>query len=102
MSQSSQTTQSQSTQGMNQVTFATPPTMVSTKDLSSVEDQMQWFLTAAKKCGHFANECTDPEVKTCISQIGKTHERHYQLLLQYLQTNNGSQNGAQTSPMVRH
>lgn len=86
----------------SQTVNVAPPTMVSSKDLAYLEDEMNWFLVAAKKCAHFANECTDTDVKTCITQIGQSHERHYQLLLQYLQTNNGSQTGTYTNALGRN
>lgn len=68
--------------------MTTVPNVVTTKDCSYLKDEMSWLLLATKKCNHFANECTDPAIKAAINKIGQTHERHYNLLLKHLQTNN--------------
>ncbi len=68
----------------------TPPQVITTKDLSYLKDQMSWELIAMKKCAHYAQECTDPEVKSLIGKIGQMHQRHYQQILRHCQTNNAS------------
>jgi hypothetical protein len=65
-----------------------PPKVITTKDLLYLKDQMSWQLNAMKKCAHFANECTDPDVKQAIDNAGRMHQRHYQMLLQHCQNNN--------------
>lgn len=66
----------------------TPPRVITTKDLSYLKDQMSWELLAMKKCAHYAQECTDPDVKSFIERIGQMHQRHYQQLLRHCKTNN--------------
>ncbi|MCL6517521.1 spore coat protein [Alicyclobacillus sp.] len=68
--------------------MTTPPRVITTKDASYLKDQMSWLLVAAKKCAHYAKECTDPQVRQAIDRIGQMHQRHYQLLLGHLKTNN--------------
>lgn len=67
----------------------TPPEVITTKDLLYLKDAMSWTLLAMKKCAHFAQECTDLQVRQAIDQIGQLHQRQYNMLLRHLQTNNG-------------
>lgn len=69
----------------------TPPNVMTTKDTAYLKDQLSWLLLAMKKCSHFANECSDPEIGQAITKAGQMHERHYKLLLKHLQTNNTMQ-----------
>ncbi|CEH27734.1 hypothetical protein AM501_17150 [Aneurinibacillus migulanus] len=73
-----------------QVIMTTPPTIITTKDTHYVKDQMSWLLVAMKKCSHYAQECTDPQVKQIIDRAGQMHQRHYNTLLQHCQTDNTS------------
>lgn len=68
--------------------MAKPPAIISTKDSLYLKDQLSWILVAMKKCAHFAQECTDPQVKQAIDKAGQMHQRHYNLLLKHLQHNN--------------
>ncbi len=63
---------------------------ISSKDLSYLTDEMSWELLAMKKCYHFANECQDPSVSQLINQVGQMHQKHYEMLLNYLQSSGGS------------
>ncbi|MBO8172305.1 MAG: hypothetical protein H0Z33_10480 [Bacillaceae bacterium] len=65
-----------------------PPQVITTKDYLYLKDGMSWLLDAMKKCHHFAQEATNPEVKQALDKAGKTHQRHYQMLLKHLQNNN--------------
>lgn len=73
-----------------QAIMTTPPTVMTTKDTAYVKDQMSWLLVAMKKCSHYAQECTDPQVKQLIERAGQMHQRQYNLLLQHCQNNNTS------------
>ncbi|BAU26740.1 hypothetical protein DFP93_11819 [Aneurinibacillus soli] len=84
--QQQMTGQSQSQQPM----FTTPPQVITGKDLNYLADQMNWLLVAAKKCSHYAKECTDPQIKQIIDQTGQMHQRHYNTLLTHCQNNNSS------------
>ncbi|WP_369681839.1 hypothetical protein [Alicyclobacillus macrosporangiidus] len=68
--------------------MTTPPQVITTKDASYIKDQLSWLLVAAKKCAHYAKECSDASVASAIQRIGQMHQRHYQLLLGHLKTNN--------------
>jgi hypothetical protein len=67
-----------------------PPQVITTKDLSYLKDGMSWTLLAMKKCAHLAQECTDQSIRQVIDQIGKMHQRHYNMLLQHCQNNNAA------------
>lgn len=65
-----------------------PPQVITIKDSLYLKDQLSWELLAMKKCRHFAQECSDPEIIQLIDQAGQMHQRHYMLLLKHLQNNN--------------
>ncbi|AJY75128.1 hypothetical protein [Paenibacillus beijingensis] len=65
-----------------------PPQVITVKDSNYLKDQLSWELLAMKKCRHFAQECTDPEIVQMIDKAGQMHQRHYMLLLKHLQNNN--------------
>jgi hypothetical protein len=71
-----------------QPVMMTPPDVVTTKDYLYLRDQLSWTLLVMKKCAHYAQECTDPQVRSAIDRAGQMHQRHYNLLLKHLQTNN--------------
>jgi rubrerythrin len=70
--------------------ISTPPRVITSKDLSYLKDQMSWELIAMKKCNHFADEVTDPEVKSMLNRMGQMHQQHYQRLLKHCQVNNAA------------
>ena len=81
--------QTQSTQtAPQQAVLNTPPTVVTTKDLLYIKDQLSWLLLATKKCAHFAKECTDPAIAQVIDKVGRMHQRHYEILLRHVQNDN--------------
>lgn len=65
-----------------------PPQIITTKDHLYLKDMLSWQLNAMKKCAHFANECTDTDVKQALNNAGHMHLRHYQMLLKHCQTDN--------------
>ena len=75
----------QTNQQMNGI-MAQPPTMISSKDLLYLTDMMSWNLIAAKKAHAFAAECQIPEIKQAIEKAGQMHQKHYQTLLNYTQS----------------
>lgn len=83
--------QQQNMTGQQQPLMMEPPKVITTKDLLYLKDQLSWQLNAMKKCAHFAQECTDPQVKQALDTAGKMHLRHYQMLLKHCQNNNTQQ-----------
>ncbi len=65
-----------------------PPNVITTKDLAYLKDALSWELLAMKKCHHFAtSHCSDPELQNQLNGVGQMHQRHYDRLLQYVQSN---------------
>ncbi|SFS65656.1 hypothetical protein [Marininema halotolerans] len=60
---------------------------LTSKDLNYLKDEMSWELLAFKKCFHYSQECTDPQLKQLIDQVGQMHQQHYQQLLAHLDPN---------------
>ena len=73
---------------MQQGIMPQPPNIVTSKDHLYLTDMLSWNLLAMKKCNFFANQCTDPEIKTAITKAGQMHERHYQKIMSHLQNQN--------------
>ncbi|MCF6410382.1 hypothetical protein [Pseudalkalibacillus salsuginis] len=68
-----------------------PPDVMTGKDQLYITDMMDWNLLAAKKCSFFAKQCKDQQVKAVIEQAAQMHTRHYDQLLQHLQSHLGDQ-----------
>jgi hypothetical protein len=79
--------QNQTQQQQNNV-MQVPPQVITVKDSLYLKDQLSWEILAMKKCRHFAQECSDPEISQMIDKAGQMHQRHYMLLLKHLQNNN--------------
>jgi len=60
------------------------PKMISTKDLSYIEDMMNWNLVYSKKSHMYKNMVKNKEIKKFISEIAKMHTTHYNSLLEIL------------------
>ena len=76
----------ESRQRMNQ-----PPNVITVKDMAYLKDAMSWELLAMKKCRMYAEFTKDPQIKTLLDGTGRMHQRHYETLLQYLQSNPNQQ-----------
>lgn len=68
------------------------PPMISTKDLSYIEDMANWTYTLSKKANHFANEVTDTDLKDGFGALAVKLKGHYEMLLSVLQS--GGTNGS--------
>lgn len=66
--------------------WSAPPEVVTTKDLAYLKDSLSWELLAMKKCHHFAQECSDPQLRQALEEACRMHQRHYETLLAHLRT----------------
>mgnify|MGYP005852420385 CR=1 FL=1 len=84
-----QTSQTQQNTGTyeSQNRMAQPPNVITNKDLAYLKDAMSWELLAFKKCRQYASFATDPEIQQQIDAAGQMHQKHYQHLLHYLESN---------------
>lgn len=51
----------------------TVPSMLSTKDLSYLEDMFNWNMNASKKALHFEKEVQDMDVKNILGSCAEMH-----------------------------
>lgn len=63
----------------------TVPVMISTKDLSYIEDMCNWIYTLSKKAKHFATEVNDDDLKNGLESLSSKLKMHYTMLLNVLQ-----------------
>ena len=69
----------------------TPPAMISTKDLTYIEDMANWTYTLSKKAEHFANEVVDSDLKNGFQSLAAKLKLHYKILLSVLGGTNESE-----------
>lgn len=63
----------------------TVPQIISTKDLSYIEDMANWTYTLSKTANHFAEEVTDSNLKGGFISLATKLKSHYEMLLNVLQ-----------------
>ena len=51
------------------------PDMISTKDLSYLEDMFNWHFNMVKKCCNYSDLTKDEEISKFIKEVGKEHEK---------------------------
>lgn len=61
------------------------PKMISTKDLSYIEDMIKWNLIMSKKANMYKDMVKDSELKTFLTDVAKMHTSHYKDLLKILE-----------------
>ena len=57
---------------------------ISTKELSALEDQLNYEQILVKKYRTFATQCTDPQLKTKCEQVAVRHQDHFNKLMSHL------------------
>lgn len=65
------------------------PNMISTKDLSYLEDIFQWNFNASKKAYHFSTEVKIESIKEVSIEVAKMHARMCQKIVEILGGYNG-------------
>lgn len=60
------------------------PTMVSTKDLSYIEDMLKWNFTLIKKINSYVNNIQDEQLKELFNYIKDKYKNHYIHILECL------------------
>ncbi|MED1203826.1 hypothetical protein [Heyndrickxia acidicola] len=72
-----------------------PPQVLTTKDLSYLNDMLSWNLLAMKKAHFAAEHCQDASLRSAFEKCGQMHQQHYQQILGHLNTNQPTQNTQQ-------
>lgn len=60
------------------------PDMISTKDLSYIEDMINWNVTAAKTAYHFSNKVENEDLSELFNNVSAMHAEHVHTLLEIL------------------
>lgn len=60
------------------------PKMISTKDLSYIEDMFNWHFTLAKKAYTYSTMVVDEEISAYLETISKEHEKICKKLIKIL------------------
>ncbi|MCP3032825.1 hypothetical protein LF817_15980 [Halobacillus sp. A1] len=68
------------------------PNIVSTKDELYITDMLSWNLNACKKAHFFAQQCQTPELQQALEDAGQMHQRHYDKILEHLNTSSQKMN----------
>lgn len=57
---------------------------LTSKELSALEDQLNYEQILVKKYRTFATQCTDPQLKTKCEQVATRHQDHFNRLISHL------------------
>ena len=60
------------------------PNIISTKDLSYLEDIYEWNFNASKKAYHFSNEINIEVIKNVAVEVAKMHKQMCQKIIEIL------------------
>lgn len=55
------------------------------KELSAIDDQLNYEQVLVKKYRAFSQQCTDQVLKQKCNQIADRHQQHFNTLMTYLQ-----------------
>ena len=59
--------------------------MLSGKELTALEDQINYEQTLVKKYATYSQQCQDPVLKEKCARIADRHRQHFNTLMTYLQ-----------------
>ncbi len=57
---------------------------ITSKELSALDDQLNYEETLVKKYRTFASTCQDPELQCKCEEIADKHQQHFNTLMGYL------------------
>ncbi|MCA1024040.1 hypothetical protein GLW04_14405 [Halobacillus litoralis] len=72
--------------------MAQAPDIVTIKDQLYLADMLSWNLTACKKAHFYAQNCQTPELQAALDEAGQMHQRHYNKILEHLNTQSNKPN----------
>lgn len=53
-------------------------------ELTQLRENLNAELLMIQKCGVYAAQCSDPQLKQLFSSLQQAHQRHYQTLMRHL------------------
>lgn len=62
------------------------PKMISTKDLSYLEDMFNWHITACKKTYNHSKEVEDKEISKHLEKVSKEHKKICNTILSIIES----------------
>lgn len=57
---------------------------LTSKELSAIEDQLNYEQVLVKKYRTFANSCSDPQLRQKCEQVASRHQDHFNRLMSHL------------------
>lgn len=57
---------------------------ITSKELTALEDQLDYEQVLVKKCDTYAAQCTDPQLRTKCEQMAARHRDHFNRLMTHL------------------
>lgn len=57
---------------------------ITSKELSALEDQLNYEQVLVKKYKTYSSQCTDPQLKTKCEQVASRHQEHFNRLMTHL------------------
>lgn len=57
---------------------------ITSKELSALEDQLNYEQMLVKKYRTFANACSDPQLRQKCEQVAARHQDHFNRLMSHL------------------
>jgi hypothetical protein len=72
----------------NQSQSQTGDAMLSSKNLTILEDQMSTAALNCKKMEMYSQTCSDPQLKDLFTQAAQMHRQHFDVLFNYLNSHN--------------
>ena len=61
------------------------PNIISTKDLSYIEDMLNWNFVLIKKINNYIDDVKDEDVRKVLAKASKELQNDYNLLLDFLE-----------------
>lgn len=65
--------------------------MIASKNLTILEDQLNYEALCVKKFEHYANSCQDANLKNVCEKAVQMHRKHFETLFTYLNDHNRPQ-----------
>ncbi|NLP00163.1 MAG: hypothetical protein GX386_07710 [Clostridiaceae bacterium] len=62
--------------------------MLTSKNLTILEDMLNYESLNYKKLDMYAQNCTDPQLKNVCTKAAQLHKQHFNMLFNYLNSHN--------------
>jgi hypothetical protein len=76
---------------VNNTPANTAQSMLASKNLTILEDQLNYEALSTKKLNLYSSYCSDPNLKNVCERAEQMHRKHFDILYDYLNTHNKPQ-----------